>query len=60
MTVKEQIQKALERVPDDTTVEDALERLYVILRVEEGLRQAERGEVVPDAEVQRLLAKWQE
>jgi hypothetical protein len=39
---KQQILKAIEELPDDAGVEDALDRLYLLYKVERGLRQADR------------------
>jgi len=43
---KQQILKAIEDLPDDAGVEDALDRLYLLYKVERGLRQAERGDLL--------------
>jgi predicted transcriptional regulator len=54
---KEKILQALQPLPDETTVEDAIERLCFLAKVEEGLRQADQGETVPHEEAkQRLTA----
>lgn len=38
-TVKQKILQAVERLPDTATLEDAIERLCFLAKVEEGLRQ---------------------
>ena len=43
-TVKEKVLKAVSELPADATFEDAMERLYVLYKVEQGLRQIEAGE----------------
>jgi predicted transcriptional regulator len=55
---KQQILKAIEELPDDAGVEDALDRLYLLYKVERGIEQADRGEVVTQEEVRRRMAKW--
>jgi len=48
--------EAIRDLPDDATVEDVMERLYFLAKVEEGLRQADSGETVSDEEArQRIL-----
>ncbi len=42
MGTKQQILKAMEELPDDASVEDALDRLYLLYKVERGLLQADR------------------
>jgi hypothetical protein len=43
---KQQILKAIEGLPDDASVEDALDRLYLLYKVERALRQADSGELI--------------
>ncbi|MDT0631152.1 hypothetical protein RQM47_01635 [Rubrivirga sp. S365] len=52
---KPQIVRAVGDLPDDATVEDAMERLLLLSKVGEGLEQARRGETVPHAEVARRM-----
>jgi predicted transcriptional regulator len=35
--------ETVEHLPDDATVEDAMERLYFLAKIERGLEQAEAG-----------------
>ena len=46
MGTKQQILKAIEELADDAGVEDALDRLYLLYKVERALRQADRGELI--------------
>jgi len=50
---KQLLREALEQVPDDATVEDVMERLYLLAKVARGLDAAERGDVVPHDEIER-------
>ena len=52
---KELLREAVERLPDDATVEDAMDRLYFLAKVARGLEAADRGDVVPHAEARRLV-----
>mgnify|MGYP001074943740 CR=1 FL=1 len=58
MGTKQQILKAMEELPDDASVEDALDRVYLLYKVERGLRQADRGEPISQEEVRLRMAKW--
>jgi len=53
--VKERVIEAVRGLPDDATVEDAMERLYFLAKVEEGLRQAEAGKTVTAEEARRRI-----
>jgi predicted transcriptional regulator len=57
---KQQILKVIEELPDDAGIEDALDRLYLLYKVERGLRQADRGEFISQEEVRERMAKWLE
>lgn len=52
-TEKQRAIEALQSLPDDATIEDAIERLCFIAKIEEGLRQSEAGRVVPHEEVKK-------
>ena len=43
--------RAIEALPADASIEDAMERLYVIAKVERGLADVEAGRLVPHDEV---------
>ena len=49
-TAKQKILEAVERLPEDATLEDAIERLCFLSKVEEGLRQSNADETVPHQE----------
>jgi predicted transcriptional regulator len=50
---KQLLREALEHVPDDASVEDVMERLYVLAKIARGLDAADRGDVLPHDEVER-------
>jgi predicted transcriptional regulator len=62
MTAKEEIIQLMQELPDEADVEDtiaeAMDRLYLLYRVERGDRQIAEGKGIPHEEVRQLLAKW--
>ena len=58
MTTKEKIIKVAEALPADATIEEAMERLLFLAKVEKGLQQADNGETVSHMEVRERMAKW--
>ncbi len=52
-TTKERIIEALRALPSDATVDDAIERLVFMARVEEGLAQLDAGQGIPHEEIKR-------
>ncbi len=54
-TVKQRAIEALQALPDDATIDDAIERLCLIAKIDEGLR-ADAGQLTDhDAAVKRFL-----
>ena len=58
MTAKEEILESIERLPDDATIEDAIEMLVVLYKVQHGLDQLDRGEGIPHEEAKRRIRLW--
>ena len=56
-TVKQKILQAVELLPDTATLEDAIERLCFLAKVEEGLRQSDAAETVPHDEAVRQIRR---
>ena len=54
---KRRVLEAIEELPSDATVEDAIERLCFLAKVQKGLQQAAAGQTVSHEEAKkRLLA----
>jgi hypothetical protein len=53
---KTEIIRAIQDLPDDATVEDAMERLYFLAKVERGLEQSE-GETISNEEIKGRFLK---
>jgi predicted transcriptional regulator len=47
--------EALRELPPDATVDDAIERLVFLAKIEAGLTELDRGEGIPHDEVRRRL-----
>ena len=57
-TAKQSAIEAIENLPDDSSYEDIMERLFFLKKVEAGLKDIEDGRVVPHEEVKKRLARW--
>jgi len=60
MSTKEQMLQAIQDLPDDATVEDAMERLYLLYKVERGIAQADSGQKMSQEDARRLMKRWLE
>lgn len=49
--VKQDIVRVVQDLPEDATVEDAIERLYFLAKVERGLEQSEAGNTISHDEI---------
>jgi predicted transcriptional regulator len=54
---KQKILEAMERLPADATLEDAMERLVLLAKTERGLAELDAGQGVNHAEAKRRLLR---
>lgn len=52
---RERMIEAIRELPAEATVDDAIERLVFLAKIEAGLAQLDRGEGIPHDEVKRRL-----
>jgi predicted transcriptional regulator len=52
---RERALEAIRDMPEDATVEDVMERLYFLAKVEEGMRQADAGQTMSHEEAKRRI-----
>ncbi len=57
-TAKQNVIEKINKLPDDTTYSDIIEEIRFMQEVEEGLRQADEGKLIPHKEVEKSLSKW--
>ena len=57
-TAKQEVSNLLNRLPDDCTLEDVQYHLYVLQKIERGLKDAEEGRVYTQEEVEKMMSKW--
>ena len=58
MVTKPEFMKALEELPEDATIDDAMERLLFMIAVEHGLAQADAGQLIPHEELVERVKQW--
>ena len=56
-SVKQDALRAIEQLPSDASLEEVMERLYFMHKVERGLRQIAAGQVVSHEEAKRRLKR---
>ncbi len=55
---KKKIINSLRGLPEKTTVEDAMERLYLLTKIEKGIKQADEGGCISHEEAKKKMKKW--
>lgn len=58
MTVKEQVRKILDQLPDECSAEDVHYQLYLIEKVKRGLKSIDEGKGISHEQVRKQLAPW--
>ncbi len=59
-TARKEAQRILDALPDDASLEQIQYHLYVVQKIEAGLRDVEEGRLLSQQEVERRIAKWPE
>jgi len=57
MTEKQRVLEAVQRLPEDATVEDAIERLCFIAKVQRGLGELDAGQSITHQEAKRRILR---
>jgi predicted transcriptional regulator len=55
---KKKIIKSLRDLPEKTTIEDAMERLYLLAKIEKGIAQADNGQCISHEKAKEHMGKW--
>jgi predicted transcriptional regulator len=58
MTAKEKVIRAVKSLPENASFEDAMERLFLLAKIERGIEQADAGRTVSHRRVKQRMAKW--
>jgi predicted transcriptional regulator len=58
MLTKDRLKKTMANLPDSFTIDELIEQLIFIEKVEEGLKQSENGITISNEEVKSLIDKW--
>ena len=58
MSVKAEIIKLIQELPENATLEDILYKIHVKAKIEEGLKEIEDGKGIPHEEAMERISKW--
>jgi len=57
-SVKQSAIKLIEQLPDESTLEDIMEKLLFLQKVEQGLEDIRQGRVISHDEAKKRLSRW--
>ena len=58
MLTKDKVRKTIDRLPENFTIDQIVEELVVLNKIEEGLRDVEKGRVFSTDQVKKELKTW--
>jgi len=56
-TIKERVRAVADQLPADATLEDAIERLVFLAKIDRGLAEADAGKLIDHDEVEREFVR---
>jgi len=58
MLTKEKIKTSIDALPDNLTIDQVIDRIIMLDKIEQGLKDIEEGRVHSTEEVKAKLSKW--
>jgi len=58
MTVKEKIINTVQDLPANASIEDAMEKLFFLSKIEKGVQQADAGQTLSHMQVRENMKQW--
>ena len=58
MITKTNLKKQIEKLPEEFSIDELVERLILIEKIERGNKQSKQGEVISEAALDKEIEKW--
>jgi hypothetical protein len=58
MLTKEKLIETIQHLPPDFSVDEVIDRIVLLEKIENGLQQSKKGEVTPEENIDEKLPKW--
>jgi hypothetical protein len=58
MITQEQLIETIKQLPPEFSVDEVMERILLLEKIETGLQQSQKGKVTPDEDLDKKLPKW--
>jgi hypothetical protein len=58
MITKDKLNRTINNLPESFTIDELIDQLIFIEKVEEGYQQSEEGKVISNEDVKSMIDKW--
>jgi hypothetical protein len=58
MTIKEKVINGIKNLPDTVDIDDILDQIMLVEKIEKGVDQSNKNQVLSDDELENRLGKW--
>ncbi len=58
MLQREKLIETIKQLPSKFSVDEVIDRIFLLDKIETGLQQSRKGEVTPDEELDKKLPEW--
>jgi predicted transcriptional regulator len=58
MLTKNKVKMTIDNLPDSFTIDELIDQLIFIEKVEEGIQQSDNGKVVSNEDIKNVIDKW--
>ncbi len=58
MLTKDKLRQSINRLPETFTIDELIDQLLFIEKVEEGMEQSKEGKVLSNEDVKEIIEKW--
>jgi len=58
MLTKNTVKQSIENLPDFFTIDELIEQLIFVEKVEEGIKQSDTGKTISNNDVKEMIEKW--
>ena len=58
MLTKNTVRQSIDNLPDSFTIDELIEQLIFVAKVEEGIKQSDEGKTISNDDVKSMIEKW--
>lgn len=58
MLTKQNVQNTIANLPEQFTIDELLEKLIFVKKIEEGLEQSKNGGTISNEEIKAIISQW--